>query len=96
VFGEVALDQVSHERRRAGLGAFTQRVAALIDLTLEALGFLARCRHRPVGPSADGEPALAAVNAVREHERACAGGGDAYAEADDTLIVDDDVLRTGL
>jgi hypothetical protein len=44
MFFEIAVDQLPHVRRLAGLVPFGHRIAALIDFALEALGLFPRSK----------------------------------------------------
>src|SRR6516165_3543019 len=62
VFDLEAGTEIGDSRRRAALLNIAYWIAAAVNLALQSLGLLARCRHAPVGEGADGDAALAAVS----------------------------------
>jgi hypothetical protein len=58
VFLDDSVDQVLHQRRRAGGLPGVERVLPFVYLALQPLGFLARRRDGPGGPRPDGQAAL--------------------------------------
>src|SRR5262249_8890513 len=85
------------DRRRAPFGFDVgERITAEVDLSPQALRFIASLRCRPVGGRPDREPApAAAASGVVQNKRSRAGGGDADAGAADDVVVVDLVAALG-
>ena len=77
-------------------GADPDRIAALIDFALEALGLFPGGGDRPIRPRADGEAAFPRLDPICQDEGARPAAGDPDTEADHLLVIDDDVLRLRL
>lgn len=93
---EITVDQLPQVPRLAGLVPFGDRIAALIDFALEALGLFPRGGDRPIRPSTDSEAAFPRLDPISQDEGARAAAGDADAEADNLFVIDDGVLRLRL
>ena len=89
---EIAADQLPNGRRLAGFIPHRHWIAALVDLALEPLGLFPGSGDRPIRPCADGQAALPRLDPIGKDEGARAAAGDADAEADHLLVIDDDVL----
>src|SRR5258708_11058677 len=75
----------------------TNRVGATVNLTLEAFGFLACGRHRPIREGADGEAPLAPVSLPKivDDEGSAAGIGHPAGEALDRVVIEKAVALGG-
>jgi hypothetical protein len=97
VFFEIAVDELPHVRRLAGLVPFGHRITALVDFALETLGLFPRGGDRPIRPCTDSEAAFPRLDPISQDEGAkslirLAAAGDPDPEADHLLVIDDNVL----
>src|SRR6266851_9402605 len=81
----------------AGRPDFADGIAAAVDVALEILRSLPRCRHAPVRKGADGVSPLKAVGlpAVVENKGNRAASGDAHAESTHLAIISDTIRARG-
>ena len=92
MFLEIAVNQLPDDQRLARLAPLGQRIAVLVNFTLQTLALFPGGGDRTIRPCAD-EAALLCLYPIGQDKGPVAASRDPRAEARYLFVLDDDVLR---